>query len=96
MHPKITQVYDQGPAPKKLVFFAVFYIQDRAMESFETQTMEYHETKKNGLTRITRSGFWPVALSIQEFQETGFGRHFFFRFRHQARSNPSKVNYLPF
>ena len=96
MHPKMTQVYDQGPAPKKLVLFAVFYIQDRAKDSFETQTMEYHETKQNGSTRITRCGFWPVALPIQEFQETGFGRHFFFRFRHQARSNPSKVNYFPF
>ena len=49
MHPKMTQVYDQGPAPKKLVLFAVFYIQDRAKDSFETQ--QWNIMRRNKMDR---------------------------------------------
>ena len=46
MHPKIRQVYDQGPAIKSC-FFCRFYIQGRVMDSFEIQTtrIAWDETK---------------------------------------------------
>ena len=73
MHPKIRQVYDQGPAIKSCFFFAVFTFKVEVWIVLKLKRREYYETKQNGSTLITRYGFGFVAL-----RETSFRRHFFF------------------
>ena len=73
MHQKIRQVYGQGPAIKSCFLFAVFTFKVELWIVLKFKRREYHETKQNGSTRITRYGFGFVAL-----RETSFRRHFFF------------------
>ena len=62
MHPNMRQAYDQGLAPKSCFLFLVFIFKIELWIVLKFKRWEYHETKQNRSTRMTRYGFGPVAL----------------------------------
>ena len=62
MHPNMRQAYDQGLAPKSFFLFLVFIFKIELWIVLKFKRWEYHETKQNRSTRMTRYGFGSVAL----------------------------------